>query len=98
MNKNYLTFAYAISGISIIIGLLMIFNSGSRGQSLASAEINRNDGMMDTAQYNMIYEAGINQYLILGGILTGFGLLMTCVLSFVLLLRSKPEAEEELHV
>ncbi|XKE94701.1 hypothetical protein LG326_16270 [Metaplanococcus flavidus] len=98
MNKNYLTFAYAISGISIIIGLLMIFNSGSRGQSLASAEINRNDGMMDTAQYNMIYEAGINQFLILGGILTGFGLLMTCVLSFVLLLRSKPEAEEELHV
>ncbi|WP_084243535.1 hypothetical protein [Planomicrobium okeanokoites] len=98
MNKNYLTFAYAISGISIIIGLLMIFNSGSRGQSLASAEINRNDGMMDTAQYNMIYEAGINQFLILGGILMGFGLLMTCVLSFVLLLRSKPEAEEELHV
>ncbi|MFC3212536.1 hypothetical protein [Planomicrobium okeanokoites] len=98
MNKNYLTFAYAISGISIIIGLLMIFNSGSRGQSLASAEINRNDGMMDTAQYNMSYEAGINQFLILGGILMGFGLLMTCVLSFVLLLRSKPEAEEELHV
>ncbi len=98
MNKNYLTFAYAISGISIVIGLLMIFNSGSRGQSLASAEINRNDGMMDTDQYNMIYEAGINQFLILGGILTGFGLLMTCVLSFVLLLRSKPEAEEELHV
>ncbi|WP_341201018.1 hypothetical protein [Planomicrobium okeanokoites] len=98
MNKNYLTFAYAISGISIIIGLLMIFSSGSRGQSLASAEINRNDGMMDTDQYNMIYEAGINQFLILGGILTGFGLLMTCVLSFVLLLRSKPETEEELHV
>ncbi|WP_281863308.1 hypothetical protein [Planomicrobium okeanokoites] len=98
MNKNYLTFAYAISGISIIIGLLMIFNSGSRGQSLASAEINRNDGMMDTDQYNMIYEAGINQFLILGGILMGCGLMMTCILSFALLLRSKPEAEEELHV
>lgn len=98
MNKNYLTFTYAISGISIIIGLLMIFNSGSRGQSVAAAELARHFNSMDTAQYNMIYEAGINQFLILGGIFTGFGLLMTCVLSFVLLLRSKPEAEEELHV
>lgn len=98
MNKNYLTFTYAISGISIIIGLLMIFNSGSRGESLATSEITGNGGMMDTAQYNMIYEAGINQFLVLGGILMGIGLLMTCLLSFVLLLRSKPEAQEELHV
>ncbi|QHJ69854.1 hypothetical protein [Planococcus halotolerans] len=98
MNKNYLTFTYAISGVSIIVGLLMIFNSGSRGQSLATAELNRQFNSMDTAQYNMIYESGINQFLVLGGILLGSGLLMTCMLSFVLLLRSKPEVEEKLHV
>ena len=98
MNKNYLTFTYAISGISIIIGLLMIFNSGSRGQSVADAELTRQFNSMDTAQYNMLYEAGINQFLVLGGILLGSGLLMTCLLSFVLLLKSKPEVEEELHV
>ncbi|TAA72381.1 hypothetical protein [Planococcus salinarum] len=98
MNKNYLTFTYALSGISIIIGLLMIFNSGSRGQSVAAAELTRQFNSMDTAQYNMLYEAGINQFLVLGGILLGIGLLMTCLLSFVLLLRSKPEVEDELHV
>lgn len=98
MNKNYLTFTYAISGISIIIGLLMIFNSGSRGQSVAAAELTRQFNSMDTAQYNMIYAAGINQFLVLGGILLGSGLLMVCLLSFVLLLRSKPLPEEELNV
>lgn len=95
MNKNYLTFTYAISGISIIIGLILIFNSGSRGQSAASAELDRQFGGMDGTQYNLIYEGGINQFLILGGILMGTGLLMTCLLSFVLLLRSKPLLEEE---
>lgn len=98
MNKNYLTFTYAISGISIIIGLLLIFNSGSRGQSVAEAELTRQFGGMDSTQYNMIYEAGINQFLVLGGILLGSGLLMACLLSFVLLLKSKPLPEDELHV
>src|SRR5690606_12824902 len=35
MNVNYVRVAYAISMAALIIGLLMIFNSSSRGQSLA---------------------------------------------------------------
>ena len=99
MNKNYLIFTYAISAIGVIIGLLMIFNSVSRGQSLAHGEILRNGGSMDTAQYNMVYEAGINQFLVLGGIFAGGGLLIAILLSYTLLLRSKPVLEEEdVHV
>ncbi|MFD1031637.1 hypothetical protein [Metaplanococcus flavidus] len=98
MNKDYLRFTYAISTASLIIGLVMIFNSVSRGQSLADAEINRQFGSMDTDQYNMVYEAGINQFLVLGGIFAGSGLLIAILVSFVLLLKSKPAIEEELHV
>jgi len=97
MNVNYVRVAYAISMAALIIGLLMIFNSSSRGQSLASAESIRNGGMMDTSQYNMIYEAGIHQFLILGGILTGSGLLIAILVSFTLLIKSKPLAEEDIH-
>ncbi|WP_033540994.1 hypothetical protein [Planococcus sp. CAU13] len=97
MNGIYVRAAYAISIIALIIGLLMIFNSSSRGQSLASAESLRNGGMMDTNQYNLIYEAGINQFLILGGIFTGSGLLIAILVSFTLLIKSKPFAEEEIR-
>ncbi|WP_422124596.1 hypothetical protein DHX103_07200 [Planococcus sp. X10-3] len=99
MNKDYLRFSYAISAISVIIGLLLIFNSVSRGQALASAEINRQFGSMDTDQYNMVFEAGINQFLVLGGIFAGSGLLIAVLLSYTLLLRSKRDLEEEdVHV
>ena len=98
MKKEYLIFAYAVSAISIIVGLLLIFNSVSRGQSTAAAEMYRNDGMMDTNQYNMIFEAGINQFLVLGGIFAGSGLLIAILISFVLLLQSKPVLKEDLHV
>ena len=98
MNSNYFRIAYAISMASLVIGLLMIFNSGSRGQSAASAELKRQFESMDTDQYNMVYEAGINQFLILGGIFTASGLLIAILVSFVLLIKSKPLPQEELNV
>lgn len=98
MNSNYFRVAYAISMISVVIGLVMIFTSGSRGQSVAEAELTRQFGGMDSTQYNMIYEAGINQFLVLGGIFTGSGLLIAILVSFVLLIKSKPLPEEELNV
>lgn len=98
MNKNYLTFTYATSGISIIIGLILIFNSYSRGQSLAFGLARQNGGTFDPIEYNRIFDAGINQYLLLGGIFAGGGMLIAILVSFVLLLRSKPLPEEEAHV
>lgn len=96
MNVNYFRAAYAISTASLIIGLMMILNSSSRGHSLASAEIQRND-MMDTGEYNLLIEAGINQFLVLGGIFAASGLLIAILASFVLLIKSKPLQEDELH-
>lgn len=98
MKTEYLQAAYAVSVTSIILGLVLIFSSVSRGQSIASSEIQRNDGMMDTAQYNMIYKAGINQFLVLGGLFAGSGLLIAILVSFALLLRSTPIVEEDVHV
>lgn len=98
MNVNYLRAAYAISIAFLIIGLMMILNSSSRGQSLASAESLRNGGMMDTGEYYLLVEAGINQFLVLGGIFAGSGLLIAILVSFVLLIKSKPlQEEEQLH-
>lgn len=98
MKSEYLQATYAISIISIIVGLVLIFNSGSRGQSVATAELTRQFNSMDPAQYNMLYEAGINQFLVLGGIFTGSGLLIGILVSFALLLKSKPVVEEDVHV
>ena len=98
MKSEYLQAAYVVSIISIILGLVLIFSSVSRGQSIASSESQRNDGMMDTAQYNTIYEAGINQFLVLGGLFAGSGLLIAILVSFALLLRSTPVVEEDAHV
>ncbi|MRH44506.1 hypothetical protein GH741_17820 [Aquibacillus halophilus] len=66
-----------------IIGLIALFSSVYFGSSLASTWLS-NQGSADTSTYLVILESYINIFLVVGGILMGFGLFLVVFTYFKL--------------
>lgn len=71
-----------LSGLLVIVGLVLMFASVSFGASLGlSWLVNQEDGSADTSQYMMVIETYTNNFVIVGSILFGVGLL-TAILAY----------------
>ncbi len=92
MLKEHIKGLNIISSLLAIAGLVLMFASISFGTSLGhSWLLNQEDGIADTNQYNMIVETFKNNFVIIGGILFGSGLLTAILTYFISLLFSKKE-------
>lgn len=87
-----------IKGLSImasllaIAGLILMFSSISFATSLGDAWLlNQADGVADTSRYNMIIETYKNNFVIIGSILFGAGVLTAILTYFTSLLFVKKE-------
>ncbi|MFC3882018.1 hypothetical protein ACFOU2_00135 [Bacillus songklensis] len=81
-----------ISSLLAIAGLVLMFSSISFGTSLGNSWLlNQEDGVADTSQYNMIVETYKNNFVIIGSILFGAGLLTAILTYFTSVLFVKKE-------
>jgi hypothetical protein len=89
-NRSY-TCLSIISSLLVIAGLILVFLSINFGTSLADSWVINEGGSVDTNQYNIILKSHINNFLIIGSILFGSGLLAAIYTYFSFLLRKIKE-------
>lgn len=81
-----------ISVLIAIAGLVLMFSSISFGTSLGDSWLrSQEDGVADTSQYNMIVGTYKNNFVIIGSMLFGAGLLSTIFTYFTHVLFRKKE-------
>lgn len=81
MKREYLKIIF---GAVLVIGLLILLNSVSLGESAVSSIINRHGGSMDTGTYQIYLEQSIIKYRFIGSILAllgGLGLIKELALN-----------------
>ncbi len=92
MLKEHIKGLSTISSLLAIGGLVLMFSSISIGTSLGDSWLlTQEDGVADTSQYNMIVETYKNNFVIIGSIMFGAGLLTAIFISFTSVLFSKKE-------
>lgn len=80
------------SSLIVIAGLVLMFSSISLGTSLGDSWLNRQEnGIADTSQYNMIVETYKNNFVIIGSILFGVGVLSAISTYYTYVLFRKVE-------
>lgn len=81
-----------MSSLLAIAGLILMFSSISFATSLGDSWLlNQKDGVADTSHYSMIVETYKNNFVIIGSILFGAGLLTAILTYFTSLLFVKKE-------
>ncbi|WP_338472415.1 hypothetical protein R4Z10_06620 [Niallia sp. XMNu-256] len=76
MGKEHIKGLSIFSAILTIAGLVFMFSSVSFGTLLGDSWLlNLEGGMADTSKYNMIVKTFINNFVIIGSILFGTGIL-----------------------
>ena len=81
-----------ISSLIVIAGVVLMFSSISLGNSLGDSWLNsQEDGIADSNRYNMIVETYKNNFVIIGSILFGAGLLSAIFTYYTYVLFRKDE-------
>lgn len=79
-----------ISSLLAITGLALMFSSINFGISLGDSWLdNQEDGIYDTDQYNMVVETHKNNFIIIGSVLFGTGILTLILTYFTFILGKK---------
>ena len=78
MNKDQLKGALIIASIAGISGFIMVFFSVHFGTSTAENWLLKQGGA-DTGYYNIVVKSSINNFLVSGGILFAFGLVIVSI-------------------
>ncbi|WP_139368007.1 hypothetical protein [Priestia abyssalis] len=92
MSNEHIKGLSIMSSLLAIAGLILMFSSISFGTSLGDSWLlNQENGVADTNRYNMIVETYKNNFVIIGSILFGAGLLTAILTYFTSLLFVKKE-------
>ncbi|MDQ0246154.1 hypothetical protein J2S09_003741 [Bacillus fengqiuensis] len=92
MSNEHIKGLSIMSSLLAIAGLVLMFSSISFGTSLGDAWLlNQADGVADSNRYNMIVETYKNNFVIIGSILFGAGVLTAILSYFTSLLFVKKE-------
>lgn len=87
MKKEHLNIVGTVSALLLILGLFLMFFSVGFGMSLGESWlISQSGGSADTNQYMMVIETYTNNFVIIGSMLFGAGLL-TALFIFYSFLR-----------
>jgi hypothetical protein len=76
MTKEHLKGAFAFGSCMGVLGFILLFYSVSFGTSRAQSWL-EDQGGANTEQYQMIIESYIQTFIVTGGILFAFGLLLS---------------------
>lgn len=81
-----------VSSLIVTAGLVLMFSSVSLGFSLGESWlVNQENGMVDTSQYNMVVHTYKNNFVIIGSILFGAGVLSLIFIYFTYIFSRKNE-------
>ncbi|MDQ6600818.1 hypothetical protein [Bacillus salipaludis] len=81
MSKEKLISLIVVGFILVIGGLVMIFSSVNFGTSFADSWLTGRGGA-DTGIYQIILKSYINNFLVAGGILFGFGMMIVVLIYY----------------